>query len=813
MRGTNLSFDHLIIKDVEGERRIDADSLPLRIGTGSGCELRLPGPGSGPVMLFDLLDGAPFVQPVGRDDSMGINGEPLLASRRLVDGDELQYFGSRIHVLATDKRLTLDVRLEDSAYITQPPKLADAGDQSGEEAIAPTAFRRAAETRAAAPDRHKNPLKFIIGGGLALLLLVSYVLFSSKSIQFDVDPAEPDTVAISGGWFRLPIGDRVLLRKGDYTVKVQKKGYYDVSQNFVVDDEPSKTIEIHMRKLPGQVTIRTDPAVEAVVSIDDNLVGPAPFGPVELQPGEHSVNVRSKRYLPYADVVQVAGQGRHDILNIQLIPRWANIDVSSEPSGAIIFAGQQRVGETPAVIQLFEGTHQISIVRDGYKAWDGNVAAEPNVDQTLATIVLQPADARLLVNSIPRGANVTVDGRYRGQSPVTLALSPGVDYRIGLSKAGYGITSRQVRLLSAASDSITVDLTARTGTLTVNVHPSDATVYVDGRARGNGTTTLRLSSAPHRIEVRKSGYERWSRTVTPRPGYPQTTTARLRSLEAIQRESIAVEQQTAAGQTMHRVEPGTFRLGASRSEQGRRANEVLVPVTLSRPFLIGVHEVTNSEFAKFRAHHDSGADIHPSMAGDNNPVANITWEDAVQYCNWLSAKEGLEPVYKEEFGEWVAIRPLPDGYRLPTEAEWAWAIRFQGSATASIFSWGQRWPVPRDSGNFADKSAVDLVPSILPAYDDGFASTAAVGKFPASAIGIHDGAGNVAEWVNDYYTVPTPGVTMAVIDPLGPERGNSFVIRGSSWRHASMTELRLSYRDYGSDARSDVGFRLARNAD
>ena len=48
---------------------------------------------------------------------------------------------------------------------------------------------------------------------------------------------------------------------------------------------------------------------------------------------------------------------------------------------------------------------------------------------------------------------------------------------------------------------------------------------------------------------------------------------------------------------------------------------------------------------------------------------------------------------------------------------------------------------------------------------------------------------------------------------FGPERGNSFVIRGSSWRHASMTELRLSYRDYGSEARPDIGFRLARNAD
>ena len=62
-----MSFDHLIIRDVEGERRVDAGQLPLKVGTGSDCTLRLPGPGGAPVALLDLLDGIPFVQPIGRD--------------------------------------------------------------------------------------------------------------------------------------------------------------------------------------------------------------------------------------------------------------------------------------------------------------------------------------------------------------------------------------------------------------------------------------------------------------------------------------------------------------------------------------------------------------------------------------------------------------------------------------------------------------------------------------------------------------------------------------------------------------------------
>ena len=428
-------------------------------------------------------------------------------------------------------------------------------------------------------------------------------------------------------------------------------------------------------------------------------------------------------------------------------------------------------------------------------------------------IALQPADARLIVNTIPRGANVTVNGRYRGQSPLTLSLTPDVDYEIGFSKAGYGVTKRSMRLESNASESITVDLSARLGTVTVVVQPEDATVYVDGQARGRGKTTVRLSSVPHAIEVRRPGYASWQRTVTPRPGYPQTLTASLRSEAAIAEARIAKTLQSPAGQTLRRVEPATFSMGASRAEVGRRANEVIVPVTVTRPFLISVNEVTNKEFAEFRANHDSGSNTHVSLAADNNPVANVTWEDAIQYCNWLSQREGRTPAYRHEFGRWVAVLPLTDGYRLPTEAEWALAIRYAGQRQASKFPWGTRWPPPRESGNFADRSALEVVPSILPAYDDGYPSTAPVGSFNANALGIYDGGGNVAEWVNDYYTVPTPGITTPVVDPTGPDRGTSHVIRGSSWRHAGQSELRLSFRDFGTEARPDVGFRVARFAD
>ena len=805
-----MNFDAVLIRDGEGERRFNPAELPLRLGTGSDCEIRLPGPGSGAVALLDQLDGQPFVQPAGRSGVVTINGEPLTTSRRLQTGDQLEFFGTRVQVAESGGTISLQVHLEDSAYVTRPPELPGAATPQ-EESIAPTAFRRAADVSAESTRRRSYTWQSAVAAAIAFLILVSYLLFSAKSIQFEIRPAEPDSFAISGGWFRLPFGDRILMREGTYTVHVQKEGYYEINQTLQVDVTPSRTVLIELRRLPGFLTVATDPAMEALITVNDNLIGAAPYGPVELEPGTHSVTVRAERFLPFADRVEIPGLGLHQELQVQLVPQWANVAVSSIPSGATVYEGQTRLGVTPLTLELMEGTHSLSLIADGFKAWDGSVETSPDQHQVLPTIQLEPANAQLQVNSIPRGANVTVNGRYRGQSPLRLALSPDIDYEIGLSKAGYGSTVRRVRLEAAVSEAITVDLTARVGELTVNASPREATIYIDGRARGTGSLTMNLSSAPHRLEVKMGGHETFSRSVTPRPGYPQTIQVRLMSEAEVLARSTSNTVSTSQGQVMRRVEPGAFTAGSSRREQGRRANEVIVPVIISKPFFIGVNEVRNRDFNKFRENHISGEGLHPSLAGDLNPVVNVSWNDAAEYCNWLSTQEGLALVYEKKFEQWQPITPTPNGYRLPTEAEWVWAIRFQGRSSPLAFPWGNRLPPRPESGNYADRSAIELVPSVLPGYNDGFASTAPVGTFPANALGIYDGGGNVAEWVQDYYSVPTPGQVDPITDPTGPVRGANRVIRGSSWRQAGITELRLSYRDYGNRGRPDVGFRIARN--
>jgi len=808
-----LKFDAIVVTGTEGERRLTLAELPLKIGTGVDCDIRLPGPGRSAFGLLDELDGEPFVQPIGNQGALAINGKVLVASQKLVAGDELQFFGSRVVVGEADGAMHLNVHLEASAYVTKPPEVAADAGSRGEETIVATEFRRAKEAAPISVDSGGIRWQVVVGAVIAVLVLISSLLFTSKSIQFDVQPAGLDELSVDGGWFKLPVGDRILMRTGTYTVNVAKQGYFDVSQSFTVGEEPSKTIVVEMRKLPGQLSVATIPVVDAIVTVDDTQVGPAPLGPVELEPGMHSVTVTADRYLPYVQRITVPGLGLHQELEVQLVPQWADVEISSSPSGATVYRGTEAIGETPMRLELMEGSHSLSLIKDGYKAWDGSIETIADIDQVLPTVELEPANAQLRVVSIPSKANISVNGRYRGQSPVSIDLSPDVDYEIGLSKAGYGSTTRQVRLEAAASKEITVDMTARVGQVTVNVLPGDATVYIDGQARGKGTITVNLSSAPHQLEVKQDGYAAFSRSVTPRPGYPQTISVRLLSDAEVVARSTATTVTSSQGQELRRVEAGEFTMGTSRREQGRRANEVLVPVTISKPFYIGTKEVSNREFRRFRGGHDSGGSLHVALAGDLNPVANVSWEDAVDYCNWLSAEEGLTPAYEKVFERWQPIKPTPNGYRLPTEAEWAWAMRFQGRPEATTFPWGGRMPPRRDSGNYAGSSASSLVASILPGWDDGYASTAPVGTFTPNRLGLYDGGGNVAEWVQDYYSVGTPGRTERSIDPQGPPRGSNRVIRGSSWMHSGIMQLRLGYRDFGQSGRPDVGFRIARNVE
>jgi len=213
------------------------------------------------------------------------------------------------------------------------------------------------------------------------------------------------------------------------------------------------------------------------------------------------------------------------------------------------------------------------------------------------------------------------------------------------------------------------------------------------------------------------------------------------------------------GMKLRLIHAGTFTMGSAKDDD----EGPLRQVTLTQPFYIGLTEVTQEQYKKVM-------DENPShFVGKNLPVDRVTWGDAQDFCDELS---DLDPA---------------GSYRLPTEAEWEYACR---AGTKTPFYWGGERD---DAFGWHSKTSER--------------KSHPVGTLKPNPWGLHDMAGNMWEWVQDYYTDDNP--KGSVTDPTGPEQGTLRVIRGGSW-FTSPRSLRSANRHRRIEFRGeeDTSFRV-----
>jgi formylglycine-generating enzyme required for sulfatase activity len=800
------------IADARGSRRLEPDRLPVALG-GPGAEVVIPELAAGRTVAWvGISDGEPFLQAEAGQESVSCNGTPVTTSQWLQDGDVIAVASTRINV-RRGETLRLEVEQVAADERTEPPEIV--GRESATDSgmtVRPVAFKPRAVVQAPTRRRKLRPVSLLVALLLAVLAGVAWLVFTLEPVQIEIEPT-PDSMRFEGSSFGWKVAGKYLLRRGSYSLVAEKARYRRLEVPLEVTGEAGQTHRFELRLLPGLLEIDAGELTGSRLLVNGEELGSIPAEPIELEPGEHLVRVESPRYEPFDSVVDIEGGGARQTLEVTLVPRFAAIGFRSQPEGARLRLGGRAVGKTPLTYELLEGSHDYELSLPGYKPYRGSVVVVANRPTVLPAVTLEVEDALLVLRSEPSQASVTVGEDYRGRTPLELPLAPGRTHSIRLNSPGYESRSQQVRLEPGERRELKVELAPRTGEVEVVTLPADALLLVNGQPQESANQVLQLVAVPHTIEVRKEGFESFSAQVTPRPGFPQTIEVRLKTPEQVEEARLEPFVRSPQGHKMVLVRGGRFTTGAPRREPGRRANEVRREIELVRPFYISTTEVTNQEFHEFMSRHRSGRVEQHNLEIGHHPVVRVSWSDAARYCNWLSKKESLPPVYVETGGELVAANPIGTGYRLPTEAEWVRAARYPDGRTELKYPWGDSLPVPQDAGNYADRSADGLVSPNLDDYDDRFPATAPAISFRPNELGLFNVGGNVAEWVHDYYSASAPEGGKVEKDPTGPASGSSHVIRGSSWMDASVSELRLSYRDYGSRPRADLGFRIARYAE
>ncbi len=367
------------------------------------------------------------------------------------------------------------------------------------------------------------------------------------------------------------------------------------------------------------------------------------------------------------------------------------------------------------------------------------------------------ATGNLQISSTPAGARIYVNDAYEGNSPLGLSLNPG-RYAVEARMKGYASQKEVIRLRTGKSLELNLVLDKIAANLWIRSQPKSARIYINNEYYGMTPDTIKdLNAGNYQVTVTKKGFMDWKQSVT--------------LVKGEEKELNLTLMKKSQFPDMLLIPAGEFEMGSNSGDK----DEKPVHRASLDPFFIDKYEVTVAQYEKCS---QSGKCKKPKTGGyynwgksdrKNHPVNGVDWNDAVSYCSYVNK-------------------------RLPTEAEWEKAATWKN---------GQKFKYP------SGKSSVSCSDAVMRESGDwdknggcGKVRTWPVGSKLVEINGTYDMAGNVWEWVADWYGDYSSGHQQ---NPKGSSSGSFRVIRGGGWIDRA-SYLRGSNRS--SSAPTNLSFNL-----
>jgi len=483
------------------------------------------------------------------------------------------------------------------------------------------------------------------------------------------------------------------------------------------------------------------------------------------------------------------------------------------------------------------GKNEVVIEKEGYRSVKDTIEVSKSIIQF--NYILTQIDVVLVkFKSIPTEANLIVNNISKGKTNKDLFLYPG-RYDVKMNKDNYLDINESILVSETGENNISFNLTKNSGFINIDVQPDIAKVFINNEPVEN-YQSVELPPGQYKIEAKADAYDSFSEIVevklgetiqknfnlSPRYGNlllsvnpPETDieisknnikiksfigsqivkdllegeyqiSAKVKGFKTFttnirinkqKREELNIEMEKGSDvpDNFVLVEGGTFLMG-STTTKGDPIERPFHSVTVSS-FYIGIYEVTQKDW-------QAVMDSNPSkFSGERKPVEQVTWFQAVEFCNKLSQNEGLTPCYSIN-GENVTCDFTKDGYRLPTEAEWEFAARGGNKSLGFKYSGSNE----RNDVGWIDSNSKGM--------------THPVGQKLANELGFYDMSGNVYEWCNDGYEKHLPYDRE---NPIGG--GSDKIYKGGCWYYGM--DSRVTWRDSHSALYCDkyIGFRVARS--